>query len=82
MANFYQEGQAVHYQYSAETINFGTAKTPDDFLRELYKLQTELNRATKANARPGYTGIDAESHLKKAVLEVKQGVPDKKTLLE
>ncbi len=32
MATFHQEGQMVQYQYNAETINFGVARTPVKFL--------------------------------------------------
>ena len=83
MATFHQEGQHVHGdQYNAETINFGQAHNPADFLRELKNLQAELNKAIAAKAIPDEQAIDAEAQVKKAILQAEQPNPDKKTLVE
>lgn len=82
MATFNQQGQTVQYQYNADTINFGQAQTPDDFFRELKHLQAELKRAIEAKAITGENAIDAETHVKKAILQAEEAAPDKKTLLE
>ena len=82
MVTFNQQGQTVQYQYNAETINFGVAKTPDDFLLQLKNLQAELNRAIEAKAVPDEKAVDAKAQVKKAILQAEKPIPDKKTLVE
>ena len=82
MATFNQQNQTVKYQYNAETINFGQVQTHDDFFQELKHLQTELGRAIKENAITGENAIDAQTHIKKAMLQADETTPDKKTLIE
>lgn len=82
MATFNQQGQTVQYQYNADTINFGQVKTPDDFLLELKNLQTELGRAIDAKALTGESAIDADTHIKKAILHAEADTPDKSSLVE
>ena len=82
MATFDQRGQTVQYQYNAGTINFGQAKTLDGFRQELKKLQAELERAVEAKAITGGNAIDAETHVKKAILLAEEATPNKKTLMQ
>ena len=82
MATFNQQGQTVQYQYNADAINFGSVKTNDDFLRELKNLQSELDKAIECKAIEGEAAIDAESHVKKAILNAESSAPNKKSLIE
>ena len=82
MATFHQEGQTVQYQYNAETINFGEARTPDEFLLQLKNLQVELDRAIEAKAIPDENVVDAKARIDEAVLQAEKPTPDKKTLVE
>ena len=82
MATFHQEGKTVQYQYNAETINFGEARTPDEFLQQLIKLQVELDRAIEAKAIPDENVVDAKARINEAVLQVEKPTPNKKTLVE
>lgn len=82
MATFNQQGQTVQYQYNADTINFGSVKSNDDFVRELKSLQAELNRAIEGKAIEGEAAIDAESYVKKALLNAESSAPSKKSLTE
>lgn len=82
MATFNQEKQTVQYQYNAETINFGSVKTADDFLLQLKNLQAALDKAITAKVIPDEDAIDAEDLVKKAIDQAKSPSPDKKTLVE
>jgi len=82
MATFHQEGQTVQYQYNAETINFGEARTADEFLLQLKNLQIELDRAIEAKAIPDENVVDAKARINEAVLQAEKPTPDKKTLVE
>ena len=82
MATFHQEGQTVQYQYNAETINFGEARTPAEFLLQLKSLQVELDRAIEAKAIPDENVVDAKARINEAVLQAEKPTLDKKTLVE
>lgn len=82
MATFNQQGQNVQYQYNADSINFGEVKSRDDFLLELKNLQAELDNAITGKALTGESAIDAETHVKKALLQAENAAPDKKTLVQ
>lgn len=82
MANFDQRNQTVQTQYNAETINFGQAQTQDDFFQSLKQVQAELEKAIAAKAIIGENAIDAETHIKKALLQADETTPNKKTLIE
>ncbi len=83
MSTFDQRGQQVAYQYNAaEDINFGALQSKADVVGELKKLQSELAIAMKQKALGEEAAIDAESALKKAVLQAGQPKPNKTTLLE
>ncbi len=83
MSIFDQRGQQVTYQYNANgDINFGAVRTQSDVIGEIRKLQLELVAATEQKALTGETAIDAESAVKKAVLEAEQPKPSKTTLIE
>ena len=82
MATFNQQGQTVTNQYNAENINFGQVQTKDDFFQELKQLQAELEKAIEAKSLTGGKAIDAQTHVKKAILQAEKEVPDKKTLIE
>lgn len=82
MAHFDQENQTVQTQYNAETINFGQAHTQDEFFQILKQVQTELEKAITAKAITGVNAIDAETHVKRALLQAGEATPNKKTLIE
>lgn len=82
MANFDQRNQTVQTQYNAETINFGQAHTQDDFFQSLKQVQVELEKAIAAKAITGNSAIDADTHIKKALLQAREATPNKKTLIE
>ena len=82
MAIFNQNNQSVQTQYNAEIINFGQVKTQDDFFQELKRLQAELEKVIEAKMITGENAIDAETHVKKAILQSEEDTPDKKTLIE
>jgi len=82
MATFDQKNQTVQNQYNAEIINFGESKTYDEFFQKLKQLQAELERAIEEKAIFGENAINAETHVKKAILQAKGSAPDKKTLIE
>ena len=81
MANFFQQNQNVQKQYNAQTINFSHVKKAEDFTLVLQQLQTELNRAIEANLITGEPAIDAETSVKKAILQTKEDTPDKNKLV-
>jgi hypothetical protein len=82
MANFDQSNQTVQGdQYNAETINFTQAHSQDEFFQLLKQVQTELEKATAAKAVTRESAIDAETHIKKALLQAGEPTPNKKTLM-
>ncbi len=82
MATFNQQGQSVHTQYNAETINFNKVSTADDFRQQLLSVQSELQKAREAGAVTDDQAIDAEYQLNKALAQAKKPAPDRKTLVE
>lgn len=82
MATFNQQGQVVKYQYNADTINFDYVKTPEDFFSLLEKLKSDLEKAIEAKAITGENAIDAETSVKKALLQAKQPIPNKESLIK
>ncbi|MCF6325547.1 MAG: hypothetical protein L3J89_14725 [Gammaproteobacteria bacterium] len=82
MATFNIQHQTVQHQYSADTINFYQSQTPDDFFHQLKNLQIELQKAIEAKAITGEKAVEAEMHIKEALLQAEETTPDKKTLTE
>jgi len=82
MATFNQQNQKVQYQYNADTINFGHAQSQEDFFSELNKLEAELEKAIQAKAITGEDAIDAETHVKKALLQAQEQTPNKISLID
>ena len=82
MATFNQQGQTVTNQYNAENINFGQVQTQDDFFLELKHLQAELEKTIEAKEITGEEALDAETYVKKAILQAEAETPDKKTLID
>ena len=90
MANFKQTNQTVQHQYNAETINqysaqtieFGNATNREEFLRELKKLQNSICKAIETKQLTGENSIDAESYLKKSILQAEKKAPNKTTIIE
>lgn len=82
MATFNQQNQVVQTQYNAEVINFGAVATPEDFLKQLKVLQTELNKAIEAETVTGEDAINAESHLKKTILQAESKNPEKSSIIK
>jgi hypothetical protein len=80
---FDQRGQTVTYQYNVQgTINFGAVQTPPDLVRELRKLQAEMQQAIAADAMKGETATDAKYQLDKAIYEAEKPQPDKKKVVD
>lgn len=82
MATFNQQGQTVHNQFNADNINFGNARSKEEFIACLKQLQKELNNAADKKIIDGEIAIDAESHITKAILQTKSPQPDKPKLIE
>ncbi len=82
MATFNQQNQVVQNQYNAQTINFGAVATPEDFLKQLKALQEELDKAIQEKSVTGEEAIDAESHLKKTILQAESDTPKKSSMIE
>lgn len=82
MATFNQQNQVVQNQYNAEVINFGAVATPEDFLQQLKALQTELDKVIQEKVVTGEDAIDAESHLKKTILQAESDTPKKSSMIE
>lgn len=82
MAKFDQRGQQVVNQYNADVINFGSVQNTAELLSEMSKLLLEVNKATQTGIVSEKISIDVESHLKKAVIEMKESSPKKTTILE
>ena len=58
------------------------SKTQDEFFQTLKQVQAELEKAIAAKAITGEKAIDAETHIKKALLQADEATPNKKTLVE
>jgi len=83
MATFDQRGQKVNYQYNATgNINFGAATSTADVVIELKKLLDEVNKAISSGAIDPESGVDVESKVKKAIIQVEKPKPDRKNILE
>ena len=82
MAHFDQRNQTVQTQYNAETINFGQVHSQNEFFQTLKQVQAELEKAIEAKAIIGEKAIDAETPIKKALLQAGEETPNKKTLLD
>ena len=82
MATFHQEGQTVRYQLNAETINFGEARTKDEFLLQLKNLLAELSKANAMKSIPKNEVMEAAAHVQSAIHEVEKDTSDKNALVE
>ena len=81
MTTFNQQGQKVENQINIGTMTIEQDRDKNDFLSELKYLQKELNNVIESKLIIGENAIDAEMHVKKAVLQAAESHPDKKTLL-
>ncbi|RZQ55174.1 hypothetical protein C1E23_00315 [Pseudoalteromonas phenolica] len=82
MATFNQQGQTVvGTQNNAETITIGQAQNKSEFIVELQQLKQLLDKAVDEKLITGEKAIDAEMHVKKAVLQAQENKPDKNTLI-
>ena len=83
MTTFDQRNQKVNYQYNANRdINFGAIQNNADVPVELEKLLTELQKAVKAGSLKDENAIDAEAKIKKAIIQSRKPVPNKKSIIE
>jgi len=83
MATFDQRGQTVNNQYNAaRDINFNSAESKDDVIRELRKLLEEVTKAAKSGAIKDEVAVDLEAEVKKAVIQAEKPEPNKKSILE
>lgn len=85
MAKFDQRGQQVVNQINADSvgvINFGVVQNKAEFVAELRKLLSEVNKATQAGIVKEEVAVDVESHIRKAVIEVEKPEPKKKSILD
>src|SRR5207248_11097252 len=82
MATFDMRGQNVTNQYNAgRDINFGAVQSSTDLIAELEKLKGEFTRAKENGVINEGTAVDAEYQVTKAVQQIKQPEPDKKSIL-
>ena len=82
MATFDMRGQNVTNQYNAgRDINFGAVQSSTDLIVELAKLKEEFVRAKENGLISEDTATDAEYQVTKAVQQIKQPEPDKKSIL-
>jgi hypothetical protein len=84
MAQFDQRHQQVTgQQYNAgHDISFGAVQNTVDFTAQLEQLQQAVAQTAEQGLIPEETSIDAEAHLKKALVQAKKPTPEKKTLLD
>jgi len=78
-----QQGQQVTYQYNAAgNINFGAVQNRQDLIVELEKLQADLSKAVDDPSIDADVVLDAETAVRKAIVQAKKPEPDKKTILD
>lgn len=85
MAKFDQRGQQVVNQVNAESIgsvNFGAIQSKAEFVAELRKLLSEVNKATQVGKIKEEVSVDVESHIKKAVIEIEKPESKKKSVID
>jgi hypothetical protein len=91
MTQFHQEHQQVSGQQqnagndihnSGQSLTFGTVSSAADLPALLTQLQTAVTQATTDGTLPKKIGIDAKAALEKAVVEVEEPKPDKRSLLD
>jgi hypothetical protein len=91
MTQFHQEHQQVSGQQqnaghdihnSDQMLTFGTVQGATDLTSLLIQLQSVVTQATANGTLPKKTGIDAKAALEKAVVEMEEPKPDKKSLLD
>jgi hypothetical protein len=90
MTQFNQEHQQVYGQQqnagnditnTNQVLSFGVVQSPADLSALLAQLQSAVTQATADGTLPKKTGIDAKAALEKAVVEIEEPKPDKKSLL-
>lgn len=85
MAKFDQRNQKVTNQINAEAIgnvNFGIIQDKTEFVAELRKLLSEIQKANQFGNIKEDISIDVESHIRKAVLEIEKPEPKKNSVIE
>lgn len=93
MAKFYQQGQKVKNQINADvvnqvnaqmvgTVNFDAVQDKAEFIAELQKLLSELDKAKQAGIVKKGISIDVEAHIKKVIVEFEESEPKKNVVFE
>lgn len=83
MATFDQRHQKVNYQYNAAgNINLGSVSDRLELTAQLSNIQDELLKAAQQGVVDEDIAVEADSKIKKAVLQTKKPEPDKKTILD
>lgn len=93
MAKFDQRHQQVVNQTNADTVNqvnansvgtvnFGSIQNKDEFIAELRKLLAEIEMASNKGSIEKKIAVDVEFHVKKAIVEIEEPHPQKKTILD
>lgn len=93
MAKFYQQGQKVTNQINADvvnqvnaqsvgTVNFGAVQDKIEFIAELQKLLSELDKAKQSGIIKKGISIDFEAHIKKVIVEFEEPEPKKNVVFE
>ncbi len=91
MTQFHQEHQQVFGQQqnagnditnSNQSLTSGAVQSAADLPALLTQLQSAVAQAIADGTLPRKTGIDANAALEKAVVEVEEPKPDKKSLLD
>ena len=91
MTQFHQEHQQVSGQQQnvghdihnyGQSLTFGTVQRVTDLSALLTQVQAAVTQATADGTLPKKTGIDAKAALEKALVEVEEPKPEKKSLLD
>jgi len=85
MEKFDFRGQKVNNQVVAESIgvvNFGTVQDKDEFVAELRKLISEVNKATQEGIIKKEVSAGVITHIEKAITETKKSDPKKKPIVD
>ncbi len=83
---FDQRHQHVNQQTNiagnVENVIFDSGSDKSKLIAELQYLLSDLDYATKTGIIPDETSIDVESHIKKAVVEIKKPKPKKQSVVD
>lgn len=83
MPTFDQRGQKVNYQFNAAgNINFSLIQNIGELANQMRLLQAEIQKAVSAGVISNEIGVDVETKIKKALINIEKPSPDKNLVLE